>query len=431
MNLPMNNPHPEKRSPQEIEILNRAFQSFNEATEQLQNSYNELQGRIKVLDLELAEKNEALENNLKEKEEVKNYLHNILESLTTGMIVVDQKNIITTFNKTAGAITGLTPENCLYQPLNTVFETDLFENLVSRTSNEKGASPSLDRELDTPHRGKIFTRISTSPVLDNQNQQIGTVLNIQDITELRRLEDEAQRNHRLRATGEMAAGIAHEIRNPLGSIELFSSLLKKDLSEDKEKRKIVEHISASVKNMDRIISSLLLFAKSPRPSQQQCDLNKLLKGLFEDSSSILIPSEINPVFHWGENMIANGDEGLLKQVFINLIRNAIQAMPKGGDLKIETQKNRELEKSPDQNDYYRQFISITVADQGNGISKENLANVFNPFFTTKDHGTGLGLSISHNIVKAHQGTINVESEEGQGTRFIINMPCWDHELDKK
>ena len=119
MNLPMNNPHPEKKSPQEIAILNRAFQSFNEATEQLQNSYDEL--------------NEALETN-------QNYLHNIMQSLPTGVIVVDQNSIITTFNKTAGAITGLDLETCLNKPLSEAFATDLFENLVSRTTKEKKTS---------------------------------------------------------------------------------------------------------------------------------------------------------------------------------------------------------------------------------------------------------------------------------------------------
>jgi signal transduction histidine kinase len=312
-----------------------------------------------------------------------------------------------------------------------VFPTDLFEKIIGRTTKEKQKSPIIEREIETPHHGKIYTRISTSPVLDKKNDRIGTVLNIEDITELRRLGEEAQRNRRLRATGEMAAGIAHEIRNPLGSIELFSSLLKKDLSEDPEKKEIVEHISASVKNMDRIISSLLLFAKSPQPSRQSCDLNTLLKDLFKNSSAILIPEKINPIFSLNDNAIANGDSHLLKQVFINLIRNSIQAMPEGGNLEIATQKCSQFEQSSDQSDYYRQFIKVTVTDQGGGISEENLANIFNPFFTTKDHGTGLGLSISHNIIKAHQGTIDVENEMGKGARFILKIPCWDHELDKK
>ena len=406
----MKNPRSEKSSPREIAILNQAFQSFNEATQQLQNSYDVL--------------NEALETN-------KNYLHNIMESLPTGVIVVDQNNAINTFNKTAGAITGLDPETCINKQLSEVFTTDLFEKIVGRTTKEKQKSPVIEREIETPHHGNIYTRISTSPVLDKKNKQIGTVLNIEDITELRRLGEEAQRNRRLRATGEMAAGIADEIRNPLGSIELFSSLLKKDLSEDPDKKQIVEHISASVKNMDRIISSLLLFAKSPRPSQQLCDLNELLKDLLKDSSAILIPQGINTIFSFSDNAIANGDSHLLKQVFINLIRNAIQAMPEGGDLTITTQKSPDFEKSSDQLNYSRQFIKVTFADQGKGISEENRASIFNPFFTTKDHGTGLGLSISHNIIKAHQGTIDVENKAGKGAQFILKIPCWDHDLDNK
>lgn len=430
MNAPMNNPHPEKGNPREIEILNRAFQAFNEATQQLQNSYDELKARIKVLDLELARKNEELETNLQEKEEVKNYLNNILESLTTGVIVVDRDNTITTFNKTAGSITGLSPETCLHKPLNQVFSMDLFENLVQRVLKNEGQALSLDRELDTPHHGKIHSRILASPFLDNRDEPIGTVLILQDITQLRRWEEEAQRNRRLRATGEMAAGIAHEIRNPLGSIELFSSLLKKDLEDDVEKRKIVEHISSSVKNMDRIISSLLLFAKSPQPSSQKCDLNRLIQDLFENSADLPIPHNVHTVLDLGHDMIARGDGGLLKQVFINLVRNGIQSMPQGGKLTLTAQKGTGPEKSPDRVDDYRQFITVTVADNGQGISEDNLANIFNPFFTTKDQGTGLGLSISHNIIKAHQGTIDAESEEGRGTRFILNIPCWDDELDK-
>ncbi len=122
-----------KKTPkEELEILSQAFQTFNEATQQLQDSYDDLKGRVKLLDLELAKKNEELEKNLAEKEEVKNYLNNILESLTTGVIVIDKQGKITTFNKTAGLITGLTPESCLGKTLPDLFQDYLFENMVSR-----------------------------------------------------------------------------------------------------------------------------------------------------------------------------------------------------------------------------------------------------------------------------------------------------------
>lgn len=433
------NPHPRSRQSmnesfrgktpkEEYEVLGQAFQAFNEATQQLQGSYDNLKERVKTLDLELAKKNEELEKNLTEKEEVKNYLNNILESLTTGVIVLDKQGNITKFNKTAGWITGLAPESCFGKPLPDLFHDDLFENMASRLAKTGEGPLSLDREINAANGRRIHIRASASPVRDPNEAQIGTVLIVQDMTQVRHLEIEAQRNQRLRAMGEMAAGIAHEIRNPLGSIELFASLLKKDVEPDEEKCKLVEHIRSGVKNMDRIISTLLLFAKSPRPSQQKCDIDQLLSKLLEGA----FPDHIKIVRKFGKSgALVNGDQELLKQVFINLIRNAVQAMPNGGELGITTQKGGSLSTRSETGNDRRQFITITVSDTGGGISSENLAKIFNPFFSTKDKGTGLGLSISHNIIKAHQGTLDAESEKGERTSFIVKLPRWDNEFDEK
>jgi PAS domain S-box-containing protein len=421
-----------KKTPkEELEILSQAFQTFNEATQQLQDSYDDLKERVKLLDLELAKKNQELEKNLTEKEEVKNYLNNILESLTTGVIVIDKQGRITTFNKTAGWITGLTPESCLGKPLPDLFHDDLFENMVSRLTKTGGNPLSVDREITTATGSRIQIQASASPVLDPDETQIGSLLIVKDMTRIRHLEIEAQRNQRLRAMGEMAAGIAHEIRNPLGSIELFASLLKKDVEADEEKFKLVEHIRSGVKNMDRIISTLLLYAKSPRPSQQKCDIHQLLNTLLTGSSDIVIPDNIKILRNFEENNAwVNGDQELLKQVFSNLIRNAIQAMPHGGELDLNTKKVSAPSNLSETGNDHRQFITITVSDTGQGIPPDHLVKIFNPFFSTKDKGTGLGLSISHNIIKAHQGTIDAESEEGRQTTFIVKLPSWDDEFDE-
>jgi len=428
----MNEPLQGKAPKEEVEILSQAFQAFNEATQQLQDSYDDLKERVKRLDLELAKKNEELEKNLTEKEEVKNYLNNILESLTTGVIVLDKKGDITTFNKTAGGITGLIPEMCLGKPLPDLFHDDLFENMVSRLAKTGGAPLSVDREITTANGSKVHVQASASPVLDPNETQIGTLLIIKDMTRIRHLEAEAQRNQRLRAMGEMAAGIANEIRNPLGSIELFASLLKKDVETDEEKSALVEHIRSGVKNMDRIISTLLLYAKSPRPSQQKCNIHQLLTTLLTGSSDTIVPDNIKIECDFGESdALINGDRELLKQVFSNLIRNAIQAMPDGGSLRLTTEQVSASSNRSETGNDHRQFITITVSDTGEGIPADNLAKIFNPFFSTKDKGTGLGLSISHNIIKAHQGTIDAESEKGKQTSFIVKLPCWDNEFDEK
>ena len=423
-----------KENSKDIEALIKKMEAFNEVAEQLQRSYDELQVRIKKLDLELEDKNKELEKNLVEKEEVKNYLNDILESLTNGVIVVDRSGRITTFNQTAGNLTGLKPQNCLGKTLKEVFPFDLFENLVSRLEKNRRETAYQDQDITTPDKKIIHARVSASPVWDNHGGQIGTVLILQDRTDLRRLEEFAHRNQRLREMGEMAAGIAHEIRNPLGSIELFASLLKKDLEGDPEKAELVQHIRAGVQNMDRIISTLLLFAKSSQPSRQQCDINLLLAELLDGLDDIRVPDNIKVVRDFGkEEMLANGDRELLRQVFPNLIRNAIQAMPDGGELRLQTEKAlipvSGSESGKDAG--ARKFITVTVTDTGGGICADDLSKIFNPFFTTKDKGTGLGLAISHNIIKAHQGTIEAVSEEGKSTSFRVKIPCWDEDFDEK
>ena len=394
----------------DLEILNQAFKSFNEATQQLQDSYDSLQTQVKSLEQELK---------------------NILESLTTGVIVIDKTGTTKYFNKTAGDITERDPQSCIGVPIEKVFEYDLFGNMVSRLAKNGDGPLSLDREINHPNGRKVAVQVSSSPLLDEDKNQVGTVLEVKDMTRFRELEEEAQRNKRMREMGEMAAGIAHEIRNPLASIELFASLLNKDLKKEPEKKQIVEHIRAGVKNMDRIISSLLLFAQSPRPSRQKCNLNQLLGELLNGDPGVPIPSniKINSRFH-SETPPANGDGELLKQVFLNLIRNGIQAMPEGGELSVTTQINDSSHSASNRTDH-RRFINITVADTGQGIQDDHRMKVFNPFFSTKDKGTGLGLAISHNIIKAHQGTIDVTSQEGQGTTFIVKIPCWDNEFDRE
>ena len=206
----------------EIETLIQNMEAFNEVTVQLQNSYDELQERVKKLNIELSDKNQELEKNLAEKERVKNYLNDILESQTNGVIVVDRKGIITTYNKTAGTLTGIKPQGCMGKTLEEVFP--LFGPIVTKLGNNRGETINEDKDIRNASGENLHVRVYASPVWDNHGGQIGTILILQDMTEFRKMEEFAQRNQRLREMGEMAAGIAHEIRNPLGSVELFASL---------------------------------------------------------------------------------------------------------------------------------------------------------------------------------------------------------------
>ena len=180
----MTNPDSEKSK--EIQTLIQNMEAFNEVTAQLQNSYDELQGRVKKLDLELSAKNNELKKNLAEKERVKNYLNDILESQTNGVLVVDRTGNITTCNKTTGTITGTKPQSCLGKSLNEVFP--LFQSVVAELAKSRGETISQDKDISNANGGILHIRISASPAWDNHGGQIGTILILQDMTEFRSME---------------------------------------------------------------------------------------------------------------------------------------------------------------------------------------------------------------------------------------------------
>jgi signal transduction histidine kinase len=256
-----------------------------------------------------------------------------------------------------------------------------------------------------------------APIFSKTGKKIGTALTLQDsIQQNRKSDDQAGRTGRLAAMGEMAVQIAHEIRNPLGSIGLFASVLEKDLEGFEELKAIAGHISSGVNSINTIISNLLLFIQPNQKAKMQAlDVHEPLKDslffadhIFEANDAITVITEFGST-----PMVIDGDSELLKQIALNLILNAIQAMPDGGVLTISTRK---IESKG------REFAEIRFADTGCGISEADQAKIFDPFFTTKTRGTGLGLTIVHNITKIHGGDIDIRSTEAAGTECIITLP---------
>lgn len=220
-----------------------------------------------------------------------------------------------------------------------------------------------------------------------------------------------ERTRRLAAMGEMAAKIAHEIRNPLGSMSIFATLLERELVSEPEKHKLAEHITTGIKTLDNLLSNMLLFASSPSARLKQVDI----KEIIEDALTLTRGHEKNGVrietgFE-GRTDIA-GDQGLLRQLFLNLFLNSLDSIEEGGLLAIRT---RVVEDKP-------RHMEITVRDTGSGIKKEHLDRIFDPFFSTRERGTGLGLAIVSSIVSAHRGFIDVSSMPGEGTLFLIALP---------
>lgn len=393
-----------------LNLLNKAFLNFNQAAIKLKDSYEKLQARVGELNSELEEKNRCLQASLRENEDIKNYLKSILESLPCGVIALDAEKNVLTFNRKAQSIIGISAEE---------MKGSFCAILTSRLGIPvRDVESFLNAKTISNFEARIKKDYSTAYIslnitaLKNSKNNRNSVVVIQDITRLKRLEIQAQRNSKLIAIGKMAAKMAHEIRNPLGSIEIFASVLRKELSG--ESKKMADYICSAVKNLNHIVCNYLFFSRFPKARLKKMDIHKCLDDTINSIWFVKRDVKITKKYQASKHFI-NGDHELLKQASFNIILNSIQAIKTNGIITIETHNHFNEET----------WIEIKFIDNGEGISENDIDKIFDPFFTTKEKGTGLGLSIVHNIIDSHQGTIQVESTKGQGTAFSIMLPVFE------
>jgi len=233
--------------------------------------------------------------------------------------------------------------------------------------------------------------------------------------------EQMKRADRLASIGEMAAGIAHEIKNPLAGIAGVIQVLKKDLPVNDAKRAVLDEVLSQVERMDKAVRNLLSFARPPEPRMTMVDINALTGKLLDflapqfEKQSIITKRQFAPGLPW---LVLDPD--LMQQALLNIVLNAIKAMPEGGLFTVETHSDAQ---APDRSGTVR----IILADTGQGIPAENLGRIFSPFFTTRQQGTGLGLSITQRIVEQHGGEISVQSAPGAGAVFTIILPTPTHD----
>lgn len=386
--------------PEERELLRVAFSSFDQAAKTLQLSYDALTARVKQMDVELARSNDALRRQLFDNEAMRAHLDGILESLSTGVLVVSETDVISRSNKAAVALLGE-----IGSPLRGRRATDVL-SVAGLTVCER------------PQRmGQTVVTITQTALRKESGAPSGHLILIQDVTRMCQLEEQLQRKDRLAAMGELIGRIAHEIRNPLGSVELFASMLQRDLSEHPSAKQYAEQISQAVHSMDQLLTNLLMYTRPARTARAWCRAESLV-----EESLILAAHAINKA---SVEIRLNLDpsipsiwchEGQMKQVLLNLVVNAMQAMPQGGMLTISLHaESLDVLGAP--------AIRLAVSDTGVGIDSTHRSRIFDPFFTTKEEGTGLGLAIVHSLVEAHQGRIDVESTVGKGTTCSVILPA--------
>jgi two-component system, NtrC family, sensor histidine kinase PilS len=336
----------------------------------------------------------------------------IVASIRSGVVTTDLNGRIYTFNAAAEEITGYREEKIRGQEASMLFG-DLTDHIAdSVRAVEKGeASPRFEANCVSAEGMRVRLGFSISPLSSEAGETTGMVITFQDLTQVRTLEETSRRQDRLAAIGRMAASIAHEIRNPLAAMRGSIQMLRSEVDNDSAQAELMEIILRESDRLNGIITDFLSYARPRALTQAPVDVGDLLHQTFsllrhspEIGANQTIAEELpdGPVF-------ADADEGQLKQVFWNLARNALQAMPEGGTLRATLERNSDNR------------LRVAFSDTGRGMSPDQVEHLFEPFSSTTG-GTGLGLSIVYQIIRDHGGTINVRSREGQGTTITIELP---------
>ncbi len=344
------------------------------------------------------------------------FLAGILTDSVDGIISMDAEDRITTWNSGAEKIFHLGKKEVLGTPFPALFrEADqVYPDRVRRELREKGFIRDYEINNITREGREVTLHVSLTAIQDQQRHWIGSSAVIRDITGQKQIQEQIQRSEKLSSIGQLAAGIAHEIGTPLNIISGNAEYLMMDIDPENP---LTEELSIILQQTDRItqlIQQLMDFARDNRPRFEPTDINalaqqtlNLTRHQMEKNSITLVEKldeEIPPIV---------ADAHQLQQVLLNIIINALHAMPEGGILEIQTARDAE-----------RKEVLIRIRDNGCGIDPQDLKNIFNPFFTTKEvgQGTGLGLAVCHRIMENHQGRIEVESRPGEGSCFTLNLP---------
>jgi len=341
----------------------------------------------------------------------RDYLQQVIASMANGMISIDNHGRVTSFNEMALDLLGLKETEAKNIELESII--DFQSSGINETLTE-GAT-FVEKEI-VYNRGveKVPLALSVSPIPDDKKQYAGAVIILRDLTEIKRLQEKVRRSERLAAIGELAAGVAHEVRNPLSSIRGFAQFLGHVLEDKPEEREYAEIMVKEVDRINNVVTNLLSFARPVKPDLVPTDLPKLLDHtvrLVEEDARLRKVNIRLSTSNGLKKIYVDGNQ--ITQVMLNLILNALQAVESGGNIDVEA---RAIDSS---------LLRLSVEDDGPGIPPGNADKIFDPFYTTREKGTGLGLAIVHMIVENHGGEITLVSPvpgKDKGCRITIDLP---------
>jgi two-component system, NtrC family, sensor kinase len=347
---------------------------------------------------------------------LKEFSENIIESVNVGILVVDVEGRITTWNSSLEEMMGVSRERALRRNIHEVLDKDLI-GTIQNVAGPNGWNLREPRHIykynATTEDGRPLTlNISLAPFEGARGVVTGTLIVLENVTERAQLEKQLLEREKLSSIGLLAAGVAHEVNTPLAGISSYAQMLIQQIPDNDPKHKLLEKIHHQTLRASGIVNNLLNFSRTGDSDFREVEVNRVLDDTIQLLEPQLRNSQVEIVRHYGQELMpAQGNASKLQQVFMNLILNARDAMPEGGRLTIQT---RMVETS----------LVIDFRDTGQGIEPENIARIYDPFFTTKDvgQGTGLGLAISYGIIQEHGGRIFVESRPNEGAHFTIKLP---------
>jgi two-component system, NtrC family, nitrogen regulation sensor histidine kinase GlnL len=357
---------------------------------------------------------------------IKDIAADILSEIIDGMVVTDAEGQVLIWNRAAEELSGIPGPDALGRDINAVFsENPAVVSQIAKTVSSGRSYSDYEAELAVKHGPPRPVGIVTSMLTDDEGRPTGIILTIRDQSGVRDLKERMRRADRLATLGMIAAGIAHEVKNPLVGIRGAAQLMKSELESGGQARGLTEYLDVILKESDRlnnVLEEILDFTRIKPREMKASNIHSILDRVLllnEESArqrGVILARLYDPSLP-----DVYGSDDQLIQVFLNIIKNAVEAMPTGGRLTIVTRMS-DLFTTVQADGKKYQLMVVKVSDTGPGIKQEHLQDIFTPFFTTKDRGAGLGLALSYQIVQEHLGTIRVESQEDEGTTFSVYLP---------
>jgi PAS domain S-box-containing protein len=413
-------------SPGEVGSLARAFEIFNETTTRLEAAHHRLESRVAEIDRELerknralAEANKSLARKIGELDETRRYLDSVIASMQDGLATVDLSGKVLTWNRAAEDVTGIGADRAVGEKLDALLGPGPAARMAECMDAGEGGA-----EFEWTWNGRDgevrHLRIRSAPLTNGSGERIGLLAVLQDLTRVRLLEEKVRRRDRLMALGELAAGVAHEMRNPLTTVRGYVQLLPRQAGDSEFLEEMTRNVIEEIDRLSGLTCELLDLARPGGECRVPARAADLLEEVFDFHAHSGDAPDVRGVRQkLDRSAVVIIDRDRWKQVLVNLRLNAIQAMEGRGEIfyGVERTEGRIRADGGDQ-----PLARTWIRDSGPGIPEEVLSRIFDPFFTTKDRGTGLGLTLSHAIVEEHGGVIRAENLPGGGAEFSIYLP---------